>query len=150
MEDKSRTDIGDRKDERNLKRRLARYGLTKDAYKVILERSENRCEICGRVPRADRCLAIDHEHVKNWKKMPPNQRCLYVRGLLCWQCNTGLKKWRDDPRKMWEAGNYIIRYNEKREGISYTVLLVPSDKVKDVEKWLEGSELLHDREQASQ
>jgi hypothetical protein len=25
--------------------------------------------------------------VKGWKKMPPEQRKLYVRGLLCWTCN---------------------------------------------------------------
>jgi hypothetical protein len=33
-------------------------------------------------------MVIDHEHVRGWKKMPPEQRKLYVRGLTCWYCNS--------------------------------------------------------------
>lgn len=44
------------------------------------------CFVCGKMPKTGR-LCIDHEHVKGWKKMPPEERKLYVRGLLCWFCN---------------------------------------------------------------
>ncbi len=36
-----------------------------------------------------------------------------VRGLLCWHCNAGLKKWNDDPDRMESAAKYIRIYREK-------------------------------------
>jgi hypothetical protein len=36
-------------------------------------------------------LHTDHQHVRNWKKMPPEKRKLYVRGILCWPCNSLLR-----------------------------------------------------------
>jgi len=38
------------------------------------------------VPKTRR-LVIDHEHVRSWKSMKPEDRKQYVRGLLCWSCN---------------------------------------------------------------
>jgi hypothetical protein len=38
---------------------------------------------------------------------------LTVRGLLCWLCNTGLKKWNDDSDKLESAAKYIRNYKEK-------------------------------------
>lgn len=43
--------------------------------------------MCKQKPKKGR-LCIDHEHVKNWKKMDPCHRKLFVRGLLCFRCNT--------------------------------------------------------------
>ena len=65
---------------------LKKYGLTIDDWKLLAEKQNNRCFVCKRTPSTNK-LCIDHEHVKNWKKMPPDQRKLYVRGLLCWVCN---------------------------------------------------------------
>lgn len=42
--------------------------------------------MCGKLPKSGR-LNIDHFHVKNWKKKPPEERKKYVRGLLCYMCN---------------------------------------------------------------
>jgi hypothetical protein len=42
------------------------------------------CAICRR--EVER-LCIDHEHVRGWKRMPPEQRRLYVRCLACTYCN---------------------------------------------------------------
>lgn len=53
----------------------------------MADAQEHACYVCRRVPTKLR-LCIDHEHVKGWKKLPPEKRKIYVRGLLCWTCNT--------------------------------------------------------------
>jgi hypothetical protein len=65
---------------------LKRYGLSLEDWTKIAEAQNKACFVCEKVPTKGR-LCIDHEHVKGWKKMPPDQRKLYVRGLLCWVCN---------------------------------------------------------------
>ena len=62
---------------------LKRYGLSRYDWIVIMNRQNWVCAICHQKPGKGR-LAIDHEHVKGWKKMKPDQRKLYVRGLCCW------------------------------------------------------------------
>lgn len=53
----------------------------------MADSQEHACFVCKVPPKKER-LCIDHDHVKNWKKLPPETRKLYVRGLLCWRCNT--------------------------------------------------------------
>jgi hypothetical protein len=65
---------------------VKRYGLTLQGWVAILDGQGGVCRICEQVPQSGR-LCIDHEHVKGWKKMAPERRRLYVRGLLCWRCN---------------------------------------------------------------
>lgn len=65
---------------------LAKYGLSRDEWTEIFKRQHGGCGVCGNVPESGR-LVIDHEHVRGWKVMPPEQRKLYVRGLTCWYCN---------------------------------------------------------------
>lgn len=69
---------------------LRKYGLTVDEWRAMLERQGNACAICQRVPDSG-VLHIDHQHVRNWKRLPPEQRKTYVRGVLCWPCNATLK-----------------------------------------------------------
>lgn len=66
---------------------LRKYGLDEDSWKAIAERQGHACGACGRVPTTNR-LAIDHQHVRGWSKMDGPARKKYVRGLLCWTCNT--------------------------------------------------------------
>jgi hypothetical protein len=71
---------------------LARYGLSVDEWRAMLDAQGGRCGVCGRVPKPNKNtgkirLVIDHEHVRGWKRMPPERRKLYVRGLVCWFCN---------------------------------------------------------------
>lgn len=35
---------------------------------------------------------------------------LSVRFLLCWKCNTGLQKWRDNPEHLAAAAEYLNEY----------------------------------------
>jgi hypothetical protein len=65
---------------------LKKYGLSLEEWETIAGAQEGACFVCRKLPTKGR-LCIDHEHVKGWKKMPPEQRKLYVRGLLCWVCN---------------------------------------------------------------
>jgi hypothetical protein len=64
--------------------RFAKYGLTEAEYNLMLNAQGNVCAICKKPSKR---LCIDHEHVKGWKNLPDNERKLYVRGILCWQCN---------------------------------------------------------------
>lgn len=66
---------------------LKRYGLTADEWLAILRAQGGVCAICKRVPASGR-LHTEHEHVKGWKHLPPDQRKLYVRGICCFVCNT--------------------------------------------------------------
>jgi hypothetical protein len=66
------------------KQTLNKYGLTQKDWDYLYKRQEGNCAICGNpLKRAN----IDHFHVKGWKKMKPQQRRKFVRGLLCFQCN---------------------------------------------------------------
>ena len=73
------------KDEQKNKRLLKTYGIT---LKEFQEKSKNGCEICH---RKEGRLCQDHIHQKGFKKMPPEEKRKYVRGSLCFMCNTALK-----------------------------------------------------------
>lgn len=50
------------------------------------------CGVCGKLPSVSerykgRRFVTDHEHARGWKKMVPEARRQYVRGLLCYWCN---------------------------------------------------------------
>jgi len=66
---------------------LRKYGLSEAEWRALLDDQKGVCFVCGKEPTKGR-LCIDHEHVKLWKKLPPEQRKLFVRGLLCWVCNS--------------------------------------------------------------
>lgn len=36
-----------------------------------------------------------------------------VRGIICWQCNAGLKKFGDNPLALAEAAEYLKRHKER-------------------------------------
>lgn len=65
---------------------LRKYGLDAQAWLAILEAQGWTCAICKKVPKTGR-FVTDHHHAKGWKKMKPEKRRLYVRGLTCWWCN---------------------------------------------------------------
>jgi len=66
---------------------LKKYGLSEPEWRAFLDAQGGVCAVCKQEPKKGR-LCIDHFHAKKWKKMPPDQRKLWVRGLLCWRCNT--------------------------------------------------------------
>ena len=48
------------------------------------------CWICETLPKS-KILCVDHAHIIGYKNMRPEEKRKYVRGLLCYMCNTGLK-----------------------------------------------------------
>lgn len=65
---------------------LKKYGLTALEWLTMLEEQSWVCPIMGATPGTGR-FVIDHEHVPGWAKMPPEERKLYVRGLVSWYAN---------------------------------------------------------------
>lgn len=52
------------------------YDLTLEEYDAILTYQHGGCGICGRPPKENKSLAVDHDHQSG-----------VVRGLLCFFCN---------------------------------------------------------------
>ncbi len=85
------------------------YGITVETYEEMLSAQEGVCALCSRPPKTKR-LAVDHLHIPGYKKMLPDEKKKYVRGLLCSQCNQFLigKNTLDSARK-------VVYYLEKFE-----------------------------------
>ena len=82
------------------------YGITQDDYDAMYDRQGGCCAICGDSkepwePGAGisgrlRFLVVDHDH-----------GTARVRALLCWNCNSGLGQFREDPAIMRAAVAYL-------------------------------------------
>jgi hypothetical protein len=79
------------------------YGITADAADAMLAGQGGQCVIC-RNEDPGKCWCIDHDHQTG-----------KVRGILCWHCNVALGHFRDDPRALIAAADYVIR-NASIEG----------------------------------
>lgn len=62
---------------------LKKYGLSADDYVSIWERQKGECPICERKFDEKVRAVIDHLHVPRYKKMSPDRRKKFVRGLVC-------------------------------------------------------------------
>lgn len=60
---------------------LKKYGLSRLDWLVLLENQSWICPIMGMLPKDGR-FVIDHEHVRGWKAMAPEERRKHVRGLV--------------------------------------------------------------------
>lgn len=67
------------------------YGITLDTYSTLLKKQKNVCDICKKLPKSG-VLCVDHRHVKNYKKLKPEDKFKEVRGLLCFMCNVMIGK----------------------------------------------------------
>lgn len=68
---------------------VKKYGMTVEEWWEILEAQGRVCSICKKEPTTGR-LCVDHEHLPLWKKKPPQERKMAIRGILCWYCNSRL------------------------------------------------------------
>lgn len=93
---------------------LRKYGMTAAEWRQRLADQGGVCPICEKTPPSGR-LVIDHEHVRGWKGMPPEQRRLYVRGLLCWTCNHYALARGMTVRRAANVARYLETYQARRE-----------------------------------
>ena len=97
---------GDGAEDRRRRRTLARYGMTAECYRELLEAQGGGCALCG-ATSADgktyatttepRPLNVDHDHATG-----------EVRGLLCSACNMALGLLKDDSARLLRAVDYLV------------------------------------------
>ncbi|MGD1047602.1 MAG: endonuclease VII domain-containing protein [Candidatus Krumholzibacteriaceae bacterium] len=74
-----------------------KYG--KDCDYERMRRDQNgACKICGYTPPPAAVLHVDHDHTTG-----------RIRGLLCTNCNRGLGGFKDDPRLLQAAIDYLTK-----------------------------------------
>ena len=71
------------------------YGIEVEEYDEMLEAQGGVCAICGGEAHRE-FFDVDHCHETG-----------RVRGLLCASCNMGLGKFRDDPKILQNAIDYL-------------------------------------------
>lgn len=96
------------------KQTVKKYGLTLPEWRDILARQGGVCYICEKVPPSG-ILCVDHFHAKGWKKMPPEERKRYVRGLLCAYCNLRLLRKGWTLEKLKRAVLYVAAFEQRLE-----------------------------------
>lgn len=74
------------------------YGLSDNAYKVLIGSREKTCEICG--ASGDKVkICIDHCHNTG-----------AVRGVLCNRCNIAIGAFQDNADLLRKAADYVERF----------------------------------------
>lgn len=83
------------------------YGISVADYEAKHRAQSGKCAICDEAETAlgptgrVRPLSVDHCHTSN-----------KVRGLLCNNCNHAIGKFKDDPRVVDRAAEYLRFYEE--------------------------------------
>lgn len=72
------------------------YNLSLEQEQKFLKIQNNACAICNKVFQTDSDYHVDHCHNTN-----------KVRGLLCPSCNKALGLFKDNPKVLKEAANYV-------------------------------------------
>ena len=86
---------------------LKKYGLSFGEWLDLYNRQGGKCGICRRDFQAGRRINVDHEHVKGWKHMPPEERKQHVRGLLCYTCNRFMLMKGVSSDRLFQAWQYM-------------------------------------------
>jgi hypothetical protein len=81
-----------------------KYGVTPEWYDEQLATQRGGCAICGRPPRTDIALHVDHDHETG-----------ALRSLLCFTCNNLLGDVKDDAVLLSKAIDYLDRHDPVAE-----------------------------------
>ena len=95
------------------KETLKKYGLSEQEWNNILHSQGGVCPICKRVPSTGR-FVTDHFHVKGFKKMTPDEKKKYVRGLPCTHCNRFYLAKGMTIEKAKNLMIYLTQYEERK------------------------------------
>jgi hypothetical protein len=91
----------------HLRRRYERYGISAEVAQTRMAAQGWRCALCKAALWSQSAAFVphvDHDHETGT-----------VRGLLCKQCNVGLGAFRDDPRVLSAAGEYLMNALKAKE-----------------------------------
>lgn len=91
---------------------LRKYGLTLETYEWIYQAQQGCCLICR---DHHSVLLVDHCHSTH-----------QIRGLLCHSCNTGLGMFRDCPKRLAAAIEYL---GEKDRSLEELFRRLPKDQI---------------------
>lgn len=75
---------------------LKKYGMTKEDYDALLSAQDGGCAGCGRKPKGDKRLSVDHNH-----------RTGKVRGLLDTRCNQLIGYLHEDADLLHDLAEYL-------------------------------------------
>jgi len=78
------------------------YGITQAEYDAMLEAQGGGCAICGRPPRPDISLHVDHDHKTG-----------EIRGLTCFPCNNSLGLMQEEPERFAKAADYLDQHDSE-------------------------------------
>ena len=70
-----------------------KYGIDRNQYDAMYEERDGKCDVCS---KAEETLCVDHCHSTN-----------KIRGLLCFDCNTGIGKLGDNLDGLSRAVAYL-------------------------------------------
>ena len=81
-----------------------KFGMTIEQYDEMLAAQGGGCFICGRPPREDISLHVDHDHATG-----------AIRGILCFRCNNALADFHEDVALLTKAAAYLDRHDHGEE-----------------------------------
>jgi len=71
------------------------YGISLERYEELVNHKDSVCKICNK-NQSNSTLNLDHCHITG-----------RIRGVLCWDCNTALGKFKDDINLLTQAIKYL-------------------------------------------
>lgn len=95
-----------------LSRTLKIYGIDELIWLRLIASQDWKCAVCN---KSKATWNTDHEHVPGWKKLPPEERARYVRGILCWHCNRHVVNSNLSAADGHRLAAYLDRYEARRD-----------------------------------
>ena len=80
------------------------YCLSWERFNELFDSQGKACKICKTTKKPTRGWHIDHDH-KCCNSRKTCGKC--IRGILCQGCNLGLGGFKDNPKNLQEAINYL-------------------------------------------
>ncbi len=87
---------------------MRKYGITIEQYDELLASQGGCCAICGREPRPDISLHLDHDHESG-----------QLRGILCFRCNNALGDFDDDLTLLRGAIRYLESFQPVADEVAF-------------------------------